>query len=179
MNLENPAGRWGAFNGIGALGLLVQMMSLYALIGPLHAPYILAVACATEAAVLHNFVWHCRVTWAERVRSRHEMLTAFLRFHLANGAISVAGNVGLGVLFKDVLGMPALVASCVAVAACSLLNFFACHRWVFAPARSRDMISAQRYNSWSQPSHSHRSPSEASDGLSCPPIARPHRRRQW
>jgi putative flippase GtrA len=35
----------------------------------LHFPYLAATALAVEAAVVHNFFWHERFTWADRIKS--------------------------------------------------------------------------------------------------------------
>jgi putative flippase GtrA len=61
--------RWGKFNLVGAIGILVQFAALFFLKGVLHLNYLAATALAVETAVVHNFVWHERYTWADRVRA--------------------------------------------------------------------------------------------------------------
>ena len=61
--------RWLKFNAVGALGMIVQLGSLGLLIHVLGMHYMLATALAVEAAVLHNFLWHRRWTWAEDRKS--------------------------------------------------------------------------------------------------------------
>jgi putative flippase GtrA len=61
--------RWGKFNLVGAIGILVQFAALFFLKGVLHLNYLAATALAVEIAVVHNFVWHERYTWAERAPS--------------------------------------------------------------------------------------------------------------
>jgi hypothetical protein len=50
-----------------------------------------ATAVAVAGAVIHNFAWHRRWTWRDRAHDR--VVTAFVRFALANGAVSLAGNI--------------------------------------------------------------------------------------
>ena len=59
-----------------------------------------------------------------------------LRFHLANGLISIAGNAALMALLVGVLGLPPVPANALAVAAMSVLNFLLADRWVFRGDRS-------------------------------------------
>ncbi|MGA1989226.1 MAG: GtrA family protein [Candidatus Sulfotelmatobacter sp.] len=80
--------RWCKFNLVGAIGILVQFAALLVLKSVLHFKYLAATAFAVEAAVLHNFVWHERFTWADRtMRSRRVLCTA------AAGAQSYLGAV--------------------------------------------------------------------------------------
>jgi putative flippase GtrA len=59
--------RWCKFNLVGAIGILVQFAALFFLKSVVHFNYLAATALAVEAAVVHNFVWHERYTWADRV----------------------------------------------------------------------------------------------------------------
>ncbi|HLW86445.1 MAG TPA: GtrA family protein [Candidatus Sulfotelmatobacter sp.] len=59
--------RWCKFNLVGAIGILVQFAALFLLKSALHLNYLAATGLAVEAAVVHNFVWHERFTWADRV----------------------------------------------------------------------------------------------------------------
>ena len=58
-----------------------------------------------------------------------------VRFHALNGAVSLAGNVVLVALLTGAAGMPVIGANLVAIASCSLLNFFASDLLVFKPAK--------------------------------------------
>ena len=60
--------RWLRFNFVGGIGIGVQFLMLFLLKSALHLDYLLATALAVEAAVVHNFIWHERYTWADRVR---------------------------------------------------------------------------------------------------------------
>ena len=124
--------RWFVFNLVGGLGILLQLAVLATLTRGLHWQYLAATACAVEAAVLHNFVWHELWTWAERAEGGLAARSARLgRFHLTNGAFSLAGNVLLMSLFVGRFGMNYTLANLLAIAICSVLNFFAGDRLVY------------------------------------------------
>ncbi len=58
--------------------------------------YLWATAVGIEAAVLHNFCWHERWTWADRRTGRAAgVALRLLRFHAANALISLAGSLML------------------------------------------------------------------------------------
>ena len=94
--------------------------------------YLAATVLAVEAAVLHNFVWHEHVTWADVIAlCRHSVWSRLLRFHVANGLISILGNLGFTWTLVERMGWPYLIANVSSVLICSLLNFFASDRFVF------------------------------------------------
>jgi putative flippase GtrA len=126
--------RWGKFNLVGAMGAAVQLSAL-ALINRL-APghYLLATAAAIELTLLHNFMWHLHVTWADRrgepaVRGRAG--GQLLRFHLSNGVVSMLGNLGLMGLLVQHAHAPLVAANCVAILCCSIANFCLGNWWAF------------------------------------------------
>ena len=124
--------RWGIFNLVGVLGFVVQITAIFLLKRYAGAGYLAATAIAVEIAVLHNFIWHEHLTWADVISPfRHGVLYRLLRFHLANGLISIAGNVALTWAFVDTLRFPYLPANVLSVLICSLLNFVAGNRFVF------------------------------------------------
>ena len=57
--------RWLKFNFVGALGIGVQLAAL-ATLTTLGLRYLAATALAVETAVVHNFLWHERMTWRDR-----------------------------------------------------------------------------------------------------------------
>lgn len=124
--------RWLVFNLVGGLGILVQLAVLAALTGLAHWNYLAATAAAVEAAILHNFVWHERWTWAERAGGGAAAVFGRLtRFHMTNGALSLVGNVLLMRFLVGELTMNTTLANLLAITICSLLNFFAGDRLVF------------------------------------------------
>jgi putative flippase GtrA len=124
--------RWLKFNVVGGIGIVVQFAALFLLKGVLHFNYLAATAIAVEAAVVHNFVWHEQFTWADRIKSCwRRTLSRFLRFHLANGAVSILGNLALMKVMVGLGHMNYLVANAISIALCSLLNFLVSEEWVF------------------------------------------------
>ena len=124
--------RWLVFNAVGAMGVAVQLLSLMIVTGWVGFGYLIGTVLAVEVSVLHNFLWHERWTWGDRRSTcRLELFKRLLRFNLANGAFSVIGNVlAMRFLVGD-LAIHYLLANLIAIAACSILNFFASHWFVF------------------------------------------------
>lgn len=124
--------RWIAFTFVGLLGVLVQLSALALLTGALGVHYLLGTGLAVEAAVLHNFVWHERWTWSDLSgHDRKGLWKRLLRFHLANGAPSIGGNLALMSLLVGAWSVNYAPASVLSITVCSLLNFFASDRLVF------------------------------------------------
>jgi len=124
--------RWLKFNAVGGLGIGVQLAALLVLKSGFHLGYMLATALAVEAAVIHNFLWHERYTWADRVRpSWRASMPRLLRFNLTTGAVSIAGNLMLMKLLVSRCDMNYLLANGIAIAICSLVNFIVSDEWVF------------------------------------------------
>jgi putative flippase GtrA len=124
--------RWGIFNLVGILGFVLQLVMLFVLERFLQFPYLLATALAVEITVLHNFAWHECLTWADVVFPiRDGALRRLIRFHFANGLISITGNVALTWMLVKTFGLPHLAANALAVVVCSLVNFVAADRFVF------------------------------------------------
>jgi len=121
--------RWAKFSAVGATGILVQtlMLAFFLRIVGLH--YLAATALAVEMSVLHNFIWHRKWTWADRRQSCVGMM--LVRFNLTSGAMSLAGNLALMVLFVGKFGLNAYMANLATIAICSLVNFALSDRFVF------------------------------------------------
>ena len=124
---------WLRFNFVGVLGMGVQLCALALFKSGLGINYLVATVMAVESAVLHNFVWHERWTWLERTRKNASgALGRLLRFHLANGLISIAGNLFLMWLLVSQLHLHYFLANIMAIATCAILNFLASDRLVFS-----------------------------------------------
>jgi putative flippase GtrA len=131
--------RWLKFNLVGALGIAVQLTMLLGLKSGFHLNYLLATALAVETAVVHNFLWHERYTWADRVHpSWRKSLPRLLRFNLAAGGVSIAGNLALMKIVVGLGHMNYLIANAIAIASCSLLNFVVSEEWIFEVEASSD-----------------------------------------
>lgn len=132
--------RWLKFNLVGAAGVVVQLGALAAYSRVLGWPDWLATSLAVETAVLHNFIWHCRYTWAERAptsrRNGSSIVATFFKFNLMNGAVSLAGNVLLTTLLTSVAGLGLIAANLLSIAACSVVNFLLADHIVFAFERA-------------------------------------------
>lgn len=135
----NPWLRWCRFNLVGALGMAVQLTALALLNRSTHGHYLLATAVAIELTLLHNFAWHVAWTWRDR-RDPVSLAARLLRFHLANGLVSFAGNLALMHLLVARAHLPVLPANGIAILACSIVNFLLGDQWIFAfplsPGRS-------------------------------------------
>ena len=123
--------RWLKFNAVGAVGIGVQLIALVVLKIGFHLPYLAATALAVEAAVIHNFFWHERFTWADRA-SRGGW-SRFIKFNLTTGTFSILGNLALMKLLVDALHLQYLLANAITITACSLVNFLLSDKLVFQP----------------------------------------------
>jgi len=125
--------RWWKFNAVGAMGMAVQLAVL-ALLNRMTPHYLVATALAIEITLLHNFAWHLRYTWRDRRRvpGKPTRIAQLMRFHLSNGAVSMAGNLALMPILVETARMPVLAANGVAILACSVVNFWLGDAWVFA-----------------------------------------------
>jgi putative flippase GtrA len=127
-----PLPRFVTFNLVGVLGAGVHLGVLSLLARGLGLYPAVAGALAVEAALLHNFFWHERWTWADRARgaARRRRL---IRFHGINGTTSLVGSlIVLPLLVRA--GMPVEVAGLATILTCSFSNFVAADRIVFIGA---------------------------------------------
>ena len=122
---------WLRFNAVGIIGVGVQLVALAILRSGLGWTIRVATIVAVECAVLHNFVWHERWTWAHRALNWRGIPGRLLRFNVSNGLISILGNVVLMELLAVRLHLNYLISNLVAIGACSLLNFFVSDKLVF------------------------------------------------
>jgi putative flippase GtrA len=127
----NPLLRYWRFNLVGAMGMVVQLAALGLINRCVPGHYLAATAAAIELALLHNFVWHLRFTWRDRL-GRSAVLPQLARFHLANGLVSMLGNLVLMRFLVQGAQMPLLAANGVAILCCSVLNFCLGNGWAFA-----------------------------------------------
>jgi putative flippase GtrA len=132
--------RWLAFNLVGLLGIAVQLGMLAVLTLGFGGNYLVSTFLAVETAILHNFGWHERWTWIDKTNGGSAgRLGRLLRFHAANGAISLAGNLILMWLLAGLLHVQPVIANVGAIAICSLVNFLASDRWVFVERKGDAM----------------------------------------
>jgi putative flippase GtrA len=122
--------RWGKFNGVGAMGMGLQLTALAVFERCAPGHYLVASAAAVELAILHNFVWHLHYTWRDRSDDSAPLIR-LVRFHLSNGLVSMVGNLMILRLLVEEARMPILIADGIAILLCSLINFRLGDRWVF------------------------------------------------
>jgi putative flippase GtrA len=119
--------RWVSFAGVGLMGFGVQVAVLGLLTAVAGLATAAATAIAVEAAVLHNFVWHERWTWRDRVGGAGggpaPIVRRLVRFHAGAGIVSVAGNITITVVLVEWLHVPVVLANACAVGLLSALNF--------------------------------------------------------
>ncbi len=132
---QSTALRWLKFNLVGGLGMIVQLLVLVLLKTGLHLDYLVATALAVEAAVVHNFLWHERFTWADRVGGG---FARFLKFNLTTGALSIAGNLALMKVLAGLGHMNYLAANGITITACSIFNFLVSDGFVFVASRAEN-----------------------------------------
>ena len=123
--------RYLKFALVGLIGVAVQLATLQLFL-TMGTHYLIATALAVEIALLHNYAWHQRWTWSE---STSPVPYRLLRFHLANGLISLISNLLWMRLLSGWFGLPPMPANLIAIAATSALNFVLADGWVFGDAK--------------------------------------------
>ena len=124
--------RWIKFNAVGGLGIVVQLAALAILRSWVKLDYLLATGLAVEIAVIHNFLWHERFTWADRPATRPvQSLVRLAKFNACNGAVSMVGNLALMRLLVGELKFNYVASNLFAIVLCSLVNFLFSDRFVF------------------------------------------------
>jgi putative flippase GtrA len=123
--------RLGAFALVGAVGFVAQLGTFALLASAFGWPLLLATAASVAVAVVHNFVWHERWTFRDGTGSHCGWPARLMAFSAANGLVSLTGNVGFMAAYKVGLGLAPFMATCLAVASTSVLNFTLADRFVF------------------------------------------------
>ena len=124
--------RWIKFNAVGGIGIVVQLAALSIFRDWFKLDYLLSTGLAVEIAVIHNFLWHERFTWADRPAARPtQSLARLARFNASNGTVSIVGNVLLTRVLAGEIGLNYVASNVFAIAFCSLVNFLMGDRIVF------------------------------------------------
>jgi dolichol-phosphate mannosyltransferase len=113
------------FGLVGLSGTVLNTGLVYVLHGLLRWPLPLAVALASELAILNNYLWNDRWTFG-----RHDpSLRRFARFNLSSlGGLAITTGLTTALTAG---GVPYLLALLVAVAVSALSNFAASALWVW------------------------------------------------
>lgn len=122
--------RFARFNAVGGLGIGVQLGSLW-LLTSAGVHYLPATILSVGAAVVHNFVWHRRWTWPDRIAARPGFALHLARFAAANGLVSLGGNVAVMAVLVGAFRLPVMAANAAAIVACGLLNYWVGDKFVF------------------------------------------------
>jgi len=123
--------RWLRFTAVGIVGFIVQLAALWVLTNRLHFHYLAGTVMATELAILLNFFNHEWWTWSDRPAGGQEAIRRLVRFHVANGAISLAAGALMMPLLIELGRLHYLIANVITVGVCSVANFVAADRIVF------------------------------------------------
>lgn len=110
---------------LGALTLLTRLVGLH---------YLMATALAVATTVVHNFAWHERFTFYDRVRHSRRLRAVarrFFKFNLLTGVISIGGNVLVMHWLRGYARLPLVAANLVAIGICGGFNYLANERLVF------------------------------------------------
>jgi putative flippase GtrA len=138
--------RFVRFNTVGAAGVGVQLAAVWLLAEVAHVHYLLATPAAVALAVVHNFIWHRRWTWYDRDAAG--VFAAFVRFAVANGALSLAGNLGVMATLVSGAHVEPVLANGVAISVCGLLNFWLGDTVVFRRASLHPPLAVDREASY-------------------------------
>ena len=135
------ARRFLRFNAVSAAGFALQLLTVALLTRWLAVPDVAATGAAVAAAVVHNFLWHRRWTWADRVADPAGAFAPFFRFAAANGALSILGNVVIVTVAVEAAGIDVVAANVGAVAMCGLLNYQIGDRLVFRDGTGKRRVT--------------------------------------
>ena len=136
--------RFARFNAVGALGVGVQLTTLWVLVDLWGVGYAMATTVAVACAVVHNFVWHQHWTWGPRRTRGAAAALTFIRFAGTNGLVSIAGNLAVMVLLVGGAGGNPVAANVIAIVTTGLVNFATSDLFVFA--RSPSTVLDGRFN---------------------------------
>jgi putative flippase GtrA len=124
---------------VAVLGFGVQTAVLLVLVHGARLHYLVAMALAVASAVVHNFLWHERWTWADRPSSGvPQRLARLARFVALTGIVSILGGVALTAVFVGRLDLPLAVANLAVVVTLGFVNLLGADRLAFTAERARD-----------------------------------------
>lgn len=136
--------RWMRFAGVGALGLVVNLLVM-ALLLRVDVNYVLASTLATEAAIVHNFLMQERFVFANHLRAgvpRHTWMHRAGRSVLYNNVDNLL-RVPILVLLVERLGVHSLVAQALTLVASFTARFAYTSRVVYRPAQVTESTTSR------------------------------------
>ena len=140
--LKASGKRFLRFNLVGAIGVAVQLALLTVLTRCFGLHYLWATGVAVSVTVWHNFAWHERFTFYDRVsdraaRTASAIAARFVKFNLLTGVISIGGNILLMHWLRGHLRLPLTAAALLAIGVCGLFNYMANDCFVFRRASDK------------------------------------------
>jgi putative flippase GtrA len=127
------------FQLVGLMGAAVQVGTLAFLTTLCGTGYLVSTALAVETAIVHNFAWHERWTWAGRTGNDErfsQRFNRFFKFNATSGAFSIVTNVLLTYVYVQAAVTPYWLANACAIATGSLATFFIADLFVFRRVRA-------------------------------------------
>jgi dolichol-phosphate mannosyltransferase len=129
--------RGGRFVAVGWMGTGMNTLCLYVLKGRLHVPIIPASLLATEAALIHNFIWLRYWVWGDRSTSgRPPFWRQLAVYNLATGAADLLVSIPLLWLLYKVAGVPYLLANLAGMIVGPFLKFGLNDKLIFKEERN-------------------------------------------
>jgi putative flippase GtrA len=119
-----------AFLAVASGGFLLQTATVTFLTHVSSIAPEVATAIAVEIAVLHNFFWHERWTWADRAAAQSR-LRRFGGYQLATGSTSLAGTLVVVSMAMRLFAIDVTTANVIAVVVMSVANYTIADRWIF------------------------------------------------
>ncbi|MBW8890100.1 MAG: GtrA family protein [Fibrobacteres bacterium] len=126
------------FGIVGGTGVLVNAGLLYLFTECLGLRYRISSIIAIECAIVNNFTWNFRWTWADRRADGATPVTLlFLKFNLGSGLVALAVNWGLLVFLTEKAGLYYQAANLIGILCGVAANFLLTHLWTFAAPAAR------------------------------------------
>jgi len=114
---------------VGASGVLVNSLALYALYQLLHVPLALASPLAVEVAIVNNFVWNDRWTF----RRARPTLARFARFNVVSMLGMLITTITIWLLVHQI-GLHYLLANLAGISLATACNFAINTEWTWRTA---------------------------------------------
>jgi putative flippase GtrA len=121
------------------MGAAVQLAVLVLLTAHFGVDPLASTAIAVEAAVVHNFAWHERWTWGDRIDGETvaRRFKRFCQFNASTGFFSIGLNLLLSCFAMRMIGVTYLLGNVFAIAVASLFNFLVSELIVFRAVEVR------------------------------------------
>jgi len=116
------------FQTVGLIGIGVQLLMLILLKEMLGLDPLVATLVAVETAIIHNFIWHERWTWASGAAG---VAGRFARFQISTGLVTLVNNLVVMAVLVRVWHVHYVLANLLAISAGGVANFLLNDGWVF------------------------------------------------